>query len=182
MGTDLAVQVSRIPGMRLGGIAVRNVGNAVEMAVSVGHRRDRIITAKIPSAIDSAIERGVLPITDDIDALTAAGRIDVILDATGNPNTGTAIALSAIRNGKHMVMMNVEADITIGRYLHAEARSAGIIYTGAAGDEPAAAIELIGFAQSLGLDIVCAGKGKNNPLKFDAVPADYEEYEPAYAG
>lgn len=175
MGTDLAVQVSRIPGMRLGGIAVRNVTNAIEMAVSVGHRRDRVVTAKTASAIDSAIERGALPITDDIEALTAAGRINAILDATGNPNTGTSIALSAIRNGKHMVMMNVEADITIGRYLHAEARSAGIIYTGAAGDEPAAAIELIGFAQSLGLDIVCAGKGKNNPLKFDAVPADYEE-------
>jgi len=46
MGTDLAVQVSRIPGMRLGGIAVRNVTNAIEMAVSVGHRRDRVVTAK----------------------------------------------------------------------------------------------------------------------------------------
>ena len=94
MGTDLAVQIARIPGMRLGGIAVRNIGNAIEMAVSVGHRRDRVVTAKTASAIDSTIERGVLPITDDIDALTAAGRVDVILDATGNPNTGTAIALS----------------------------------------------------------------------------------------
>ena len=175
MGTDLAVQVGRIPGMRLGGIAVRNIDNAIAMAVSVGHRRDRISIARNAAAIDAAIERGALAITDDIDALTAAGRIDVMLDATGNPNTGTAIALSAIQNGKHMVMMNVEADITIGRYLHAAARSAGVIYTGAAGDEPAAAIELIGFAQSLALDIVCAGKGKNNPLKFDAVPADYEE-------
>ena len=118
MGTDLAVQVGRIPGMRLGGIAVRNIDNAIAMAVSVGHRRDRISIARNAAAIDAAIERGALAITDDIDALTAAGRIDVMLDATGNPNTGTAIALSAIQNGKHMVMMNVEADITIGRYLH----------------------------------------------------------------
>ncbi|NBU13699.1 MAG: homoserine dehydrogenase, partial [Alphaproteobacteria bacterium] len=58
MGTDLAVQIARIPGMRLGGIAVRNIGNAIDMAVSVGHRRDRVVTAKTSSAIDSAIERG----------------------------------------------------------------------------------------------------------------------------
>ncbi len=174
MGTDLIVQLKRMPGIRLGAIAVRNVANAIEVAASNGYARDRIIEAKSSASIDAAIERGVLPITGDIATLAAAGRIEVLIDATGNPNTGTLIALEAIRNGKHIVMMNVEADITIGRYLHTEARSAGVVYTGAAGDEPAAAIELISFAQSLGLDIVCAGKGKNNPLKFDAVPADYE--------
>jgi predicted homoserine dehydrogenase-like protein len=98
----------------------------------------------------------------------------VVIDATGNPNTGTQFALDSIANGKHVVMLNVEADITIGRHLHAEARRAGVVYTGAAGDEPAATLELIGFAQSIGLEVVCAGKGKNNPLKWDAVPADYE--------
>ncbi len=98
----------------------------------------------------------------------------MVIDATGNPNIGTRFALDAIANGKHVVMLNVEADITIGRHLHEEARRAGVIYTGAAGDEPAATLELIGFAQSIGLDIICAGKGKNNPLKFDAVPAEYE--------
>ena len=98
----------------------------------------------------------------------------MVIDATGNPNTGTQFALEAIANGKHVVMLNVEADITIGRHLHAEAKRAGVVYTGAAGDEPAATLELIGFAQSIGLEVVCAGKGKNNPLKWDAVPADYE--------
>jgi predicted homoserine dehydrogenase-like protein len=175
MGTDLIVQLNRMPGLRLGAIAVRNVGNAVGVAAANGYSRDAIVEATTASTIDGAIERGLLPITGDVGALAAAGHIDVLIDATGNPNTGTMIALEAIRHGKHIVMMNVEADITIGRYLHAEARAAGIVYTGAAGDEPAAAIELIGFAQSLGLEIVCAGKGKNNPLKFDAVPADYEE-------
>ena len=174
MGTDLIVQLALMPGIRLGAIAVRNVGNAIEVAVQNGYRRENVIEAKTSAAIDAAIEKGLLPITGDIAILAASGHIEVLIDATGNPNTGTQIALEAIRNGKHIVMMNVEADITIGRYLHAEARSAGVVYTGAAGDEPAAAIELISFAQSLGLDVVCAGKGKNNPLKFDAVPADYE--------
>jgi predicted homoserine dehydrogenase-like protein len=98
----------------------------------------------------------------------------VVIDATGNPNIGAQFALDAIAHGKHVVMLNVEADVTIGRYLHQQAQKAGVVYTGAAGDEPAATLELIGFAQSIGLEVVCAGKGKNNPLKFDAVPAEYE--------
>ena len=85
------------------------------------------------------------------------------------------IALEAMKNGKHVVMLNVEADITIGRFLKEEARKAGVVYTGAAGDEPASTLEIIGFAQSLGFEIVAAGKGKNNPLKFDAMPDAYEE-------
>ena len=123
---------------------------------------------------------GELAITDDLSALAAAGRIDVVIDATGNPNAGTRFALDAIHNGKHVVMLNVEADITIGRHLKAEAESAGVVYTGAMGDEPAGALELIGFAQSLGFEIVCAGKGKNNPLKFDAVPRSMRR-RPAHA-
>ena len=53
-----------------------------------------------------------------------------------------------MRNGKHIVMLNVEADITIGRFLKEEARKAGVVYTGAAGDEPAATLEIIGFARA----------------------------------
>ncbi|MFY8154520.1 MAG: NAD(P)H-dependent oxidoreductase, partial [Hyphomicrobiales bacterium] len=97
-----------------------------------------------------------------------------VIDATGNPNVGATFALAAMRHKKHVVMLNVEADITIGRALKAEAAKAGVVYTGAAGDEPAATLELIGFVQSLGFTIVAAGKGKNNPLKFDATPDQYE--------
>ncbi len=174
MGTDIVVQLSLMPGLRLGAIAELNPAIASDAALLAGHGRERIVAAKSANDIDRAIERGHLAITEDLSALAVAGRIDVVIDATGNPNVGTAFALEAIRNGKHVVMLNVEADITIGRHLKAQARSAGVVYTGAMGDEPACAIELIGFAQSLGLKIVCAGKGKNNPLKFDAVPSEYE--------
>ena len=116
-----------------------------------------------------------MPSSSDYKALCSAAHIDVVIDATGNPNIGTLIALEAMKHGKHVVMLNVEADVTIGRFLRDEARKAGVIYTGAAGDEPAATLEIVGFAQSLGFDIVAAGKGKNNPLKFDAMPDQYEE-------
>ena len=71
-------------------------------------------------------------------------------------------------------MMNVEADITIGPILKRRAEQAGVIYTLAAGNKPAALMELYSFARTLGLEIVAAGKGKNNPLNRDAVPENYE--------
>ncbi len=174
MGTDLVVQLMRIPGLRLGAVAEMRPPQAKAAAALAGLEDGDTIYADGASAIDCAIEQGKIAITTSPDAIARSGLVDVVIDATGNPNIGTQFALDAIAHGKHVVMLNVEADVTIGRYLHEQAKKAGVVYTGAAGDEPAATLELIGFAQSIGLDVVCAGKGKNNPLKFDAVPADYE--------
>jgi predicted homoserine dehydrogenase-like protein len=175
MGTDLVVQLARIPGLRLGAISEITGTRARAALELAGHDVEQFAEAKTAQEIDRLIETNKIAITQDLQALVKAGRIDVVIDATGSPETGANFALAAIGHGKPIVMLNVEADITIGRFLNAEARRAGVIYTGAAGDEPAAALELVGFAQSLGLSIVCAGKGKNNALDFNAVPAAYEK-------
>ena len=173
MGTDIVVEVALMPGVRIGAISEVIVQNAIDAAVMAGADRSDVVTANTANAIDKAIEAGKVAITEDYKALCSSGHIDVVIDATGNPNIGTLIALEAMKNGKHVVMLNVEADITIGRFLKEEARKAGVVYTGAAGDEPACTLELIGFASAMGFDIVAAGKGKNNPLKFDAMPDEY---------
>jgi predicted homoserine dehydrogenase-like protein len=80
-----------------------------------------------------------------------------------------------MENGKHLVMMIVEADVTIGAYLKAEAERLGVVYSLGAGDEPSACMELIEFVSAMGHPIVAAGKGKNNPLNVDATPPAYEE-------
>ncbi|RUV75517.1 MAG: homoserine dehydrogenase [Mesorhizobium sp.] len=175
MGTDIVVQVALMPGMRIGAISEVRPQAAIDAALLAGHDRSDIVQAPNAAAIDRAIEAGKIAVTEDLHALASAGRIDVIIDATGNPNIGTLFALEVMKNGKHIVMLNVEADITIGRFLKEEARKAGVVYTGAAGDEPACTLEIIGFAKSLGFNIIAAGKGKNNPLKIDAMPADYEK-------
>ena len=114
--------------------------------------------------------------------------IDVVIDATGKPGVAADFDLMAMEHGKHLVMMNVEADVTIGAYLKQEADRLGVIYSVGAGDEPSSCMELIEFASALGYTIVSAGKGKNNPLNHDAVPDDYREeaiapqHEPAHAG
>ncbi|RUV27642.1 homoserine dehydrogenase [Mesorhizobium sp. M5C.F.Ca.IN.020.32.2.1] len=175
MGTDIVVQVALMPGMRIGAISEVRPQAATDAALLAGHDRSDIVHAGNAADIDRAIEAGKIAVTEDLHALASAGRIDVIIDATGNPNIGTLFALEVMKNGKHIVMLNVEADITIGRFLKEEARKAGVVYTGAAGDEPACTLEIIGFAKSLGFNIIAAGKGKNNPLKIDAMPADYEK-------
>ena len=174
MGTDIVVQVGLMPGLRIGAISEIRTANAIDAVVMSGRDRGDAVEAGSAGAVDAAIEAGRVAITEDYRALCAAGRIDVVIDATGNPNVGTLVALEAMRNGKHIVMLNVEADITIGRHLKAEADRAGVVFTGAAGDEPACTVELIAFAQSCGFEVMAAGKGKNNALRFDAMPEDYE--------
>ena len=174
MGTDIVVQVGLMPGMRIGAISEIRLQNAINAVTMSGRERGDIVEVSSADSIDRAIEHDRIAVTGDYKALCAAAHIDVIIDATGNPNVGTLVALEAMRNGKHVVMLNVEADITIGRFLKAEADKAGVVFTGAAGDEPACTLELIAFAQSCGFDIVAAGKGKNNPLQFDAMPEQFE--------
>jgi predicted homoserine dehydrogenase-like protein len=175
MGTDIVVQLALMPGIRLGVLSEIRTEAAVEALRMAGLGRDGFVEVGSTTAAEQAIESGRVALTSDYEVLCGTGNVDVIIDATGNPNIGTLIALAAMRNHKHVVMLNVEADITIGRHLKQEARKAGVVFTGAAGDEPAATVELIGFAQAIGFDIVAAGKGKNNALKLDAVPSEYEE-------
>ena len=98
-----------------------------------GRERGDVVAADSASDIDRAIEMGKIAITGDYKALCASGRIDVVIDATGNPNVGTLVALEAMGQGKHVVMLNVEADITIGRFLKEEAKKTGVVFTGAGG-------------------------------------------------
>ena len=75
-----------------------------------------------------------------------------------------------MEHGKHLVMMNVEADVTIGASLQHEAKRLGVVYTLGAGDEPSSCMN---FVTGLGYPIVAEGKGKNNPLNIEATPAQY---------
>ena len=173
MGTDIVCQIQQMAGLRLGAVADLRASTVREACTLAGIDAERQREAESAAAIDRAIEAGAVAVLEDASLMAASGRIDVVIDATGNPNVGAALCLELFRGGKHVVMMNVECDVTIGRLLRAEAARAGLVYTGAAGDEPAATVELVRFAEALGMRVVAAGKGKNNPLVVDAMPEDY---------
>ncbi len=174
MGTDIVVQTSRMRGIKVVAIAERAPTTAFKaldlVATGGGHHK----AANSTNAINAAIESGCVAVTEDPQALCRSGLIDVVVDATGVPEAGARFGLEAITQGKHLVMMNVEADVTVGPILKRHADQSGVVYSLGAGDEPSACMELIELATAMGHDIVAAGKGKNNPLNCDAVPIDYE--------
>lgn len=105
--------------------------------------------------------------------LAARDDVDVVIEATGNPIAGTDHALAAIAAGKHVVMVNVEADVLCGAALAEQARAAGVVYSMAYGDQPALTSELVDWARASGFRVVCAGKGtKYLPDYHDATPDD----------
>ncbi|CAH1649860.1 putative homoserine dehydrogenase-like protein [Hyphomicrobiales bacterium] len=175
MGTDIVTQVSLMPGIEIAVLAETRTDHAWQALDVAGLSRDTARAADGKGAVEDAIRAGRMAITGDGTLACTADQVDVIIDATGNPGVGAELAMTAMRHGKHVVMMNVEADVTVGASLRRAAEEAGVLYSLGAGDEPSAAMELIRFAQSLGYPIIAAGKGKNNPLKFDAKPAEYVE-------
>ncbi len=170
MGQEILCQVQLMKGVRIPvvvDITFERAELACQMAGLPPERRARVAT---PEAAQAAIAAGRIALATDWRLVPALAAISVIVDATGSPELGVSIALEAIRAKKHIVMMNVECDVTVGAILNRRAREAGVIYTLAAGDEPAAILELYRFATALGFGVVAAGKGKNNPLDITATP------------
>ncbi|HEV7276026.1 MAG TPA: NAD(P)H-dependent oxidoreductase [Devosiaceae bacterium] len=174
MGTDLVTQGALMPGIEIAAIATRRPHTARD-AMTIAYGDDSHgIEAETPAQVSAAIEAGRCAITS-AEALVTTPQIDVVIDATGKPGVAADYDLLAMEHGKHLVMMNVEADVTIGPYLKQQADRLGVVYSVGAGDEPSSCMELIEFATTLGLRIVAAGKGKNNALNHHAVPDDYRE-------
>jgi predicted homoserine dehydrogenase-like protein len=173
MGTDIVTRVAHMPGIEIGAISELRMP-AAGKAVDIAFREEgRWCEAKSADALNAAMEQGKVAVTDDVNLLINSGLIDVVVDATGVPAVGAEIGLRAMEHGKHLVMMNVEADVTIGAYLKSEADRLGVTYSLGAGDEPSSCMELIEFVSAMGHPIVAAGKGKNNPLNIDATPDQY---------
>ncbi|TWT01115.1 NAD(P)H-dependent oxidoreductase [Planomicrobium sp. CPCC 101079] len=170
MGRGMISQIENMAGMRVvvtADIQIDNVKNAyIKSGVSAS---DVVETNNNDDAVE-AIQSGKVVATTDAQLVTSLSEVDVIVDATGVPNIGAKIAWDAILNKKHIVMLNVEADVTVGPLLKKMADASGVVYTGTAGDEPGAIMELYDFADALGFEVVALGKGKNNPLNQNANP------------
>jgi predicted homoserine dehydrogenase-like protein len=110
--------------------------------------------------------------TDDATKLFAAPDLEVVVEATGHAPAGIAHARGAIAGGKHIVMVNVEADVLAGPLLAQEARRAGVVYSLAYGDQPALICELVDWARACGFTVIAAGKGtKYLPEYHASTPA-----------
>jgi predicted homoserine dehydrogenase-like protein len=109
---------------------------------------------------------------DDAEVMIRGDKVDVVVEATGHPAAGIKHALLCAEHGKHVVMVNVEADVLAGPYLAQQARQAGVVYSMAYGDQPALTMEMVDWARSCGFEVVAAGKGTKYLPSYHASTPD----------
>ncbi len=120
---------------------------------------------------DAARASGGTWVTDDALAALSHPAVEVVVEATGDPRSGVRLCRAAIAAGKHVVMVNVEADALAGPLLAREAAAAGVVYSLAWGDQPALVCEHVDWARSCGLEVVAAGKGtRYHPSYHSSTP------------
>ncbi|TWH75371.1 NAD(P)H-dependent oxidoreductase [Modestobacter roseus] len=152
------------PGMQLVAVANRTPAKAHEAVTTAGGSP---AAAESVADVDRLAAAGQVAVTDDPTLLTTSDRVDVIVDATGAVAFGAELALAAFAGGKHLVLLNAEVDATLGPLLATKADAAGVVYTGADGDQPAVQMNLIRFVRQIGLRPLVAGniKGLQDPYR-----------------
>ena len=156
-GSMVLAQAQHIEGMHIVGVADLNVEKAHAALQRVGWAADKY-KAK---TLGDAVKNGTTCVLENAAALAECDEIECIIEATGHPIAGVRHALAAIEGGKHVVMVNVEADAMCGPLLAARAKAKGVVYSMAYGDQPAIICELVDWARSCGFELVSAGKGMN---------------------
>ncbi|MBX2855014.1 MAG: Gfo/Idh/MocA family oxidoreductase [Rhodobacteraceae bacterium] len=156
-GSMFLAQAKQVQGLHVVGVADIDVAKARQSLARTGWNPDRYSAVSLGDAIDS----GGTHILDDAAALCAFEGVECIIEATGHPAHGVRHALAAIDAGKHVVMVNVEADVLCGPLIAERARKMGVVYSMAYGDQPAAICELVDWVRTCGFDLVAAGKGMN---------------------
>ncbi len=154
-GTMFLAQARRTPGLHV--LAVADL--APQRARDALQRCGWPAGQYAASGFDEARRAGTTFITDDALALIAADGLDVVVEATGHPAAGIRHALAAFAHGRHVAMVNVEADVLAGPLLARKAAAAGVAYSLAYGDQPALIAEMVEWARAAGFRVVCAGKG-----------------------
>ncbi len=170
MGSGFLAQVSRVPGMEVSLLADADLEAAWEAFTATGVERDGIVEAIASGPATDALRSGKRVVTGSYTLAAQLDEIDIVTDVTPSPAIGAQTAYACLQHGKDVVLVNIEADVTVGRVLKKLARDAGVLYSVSSGDEPGCLMELYDFVGSLGYEVIVIGKGKNNPLNPAATP------------
>jgi len=175
LGSGFIRQLAHVPGMRVNVVADADVAAARAALEATGVPPDKIVEASAQGPASDALRAGRRVVTGDYTLGACLDDVDIVTDATPSPAIGAETAYAAIQHGKDVVMVNIEADVTVGRMLKRLAQEAGVLYTVSSGDEPGCLMELYDFVCTLGMEPIVIGKGKNNPLDPSATPDTVRE-------
>jgi predicted homoserine dehydrogenase-like protein len=158
-GRTLAYQIiTAFPGIRLVAVSNRTV-SAARAAYERSGVTD-VVDVETPAQLEQAIANRQYAVTNDPSVLWLTEGVDAIIEATGSIEFGAKVVMNAVEHGKHVIMLNVELDATLGPVFKTRADRAGVIVTNTDGDEPGVAMNMARFVRSIGLEPVVAGNLK----------------------
>jgi predicted homoserine dehydrogenase-like protein len=157
-GSMMVAQIRRAPGMAISVVCDTDGQRALDALGQADYDPAKAVTTSSLDDANDAIRSGGLVATDSADTAIQA-EVDVVVEATGNPDAGARHCFEAISAGRHVVNVTVEADVLVGPMLKQMADQAGLVYSLVYGDQPAVIEELYDWAVSLGFEVVAAGKG-----------------------
>jgi len=166
MGRGIVLQIANsVPGMELVAIYNRSVEGAKRAYREAGIEDFEIVNTQ--AALEDRIAKGKYTITEDPFLLCKAENIDVLVEVTGAVEFSSRVAFEAIKNKKHVVIMDAELDGTVGAILKVHADKAGVVITNADGDQPGVEMNLFRFVKSIGVKPVLCGniKGLQDPYR-----------------
>ena len=167
-GAMYLAQAKHTPGIHIVGIADLDPARARATLARTGWESARFAARSFADAVKS----GATHVTDDTSTLIETPEIDIVIDATGNPAAGIRHALASFARGKHVVMVNVEADSLAGPLLARRARERNVVYSLAYGDQPALICEMVDWCRAAGFAVVAAGKGTKYLPEYHASTPD----------
>jgi len=144
-------QYNQLKKIKIDTIVDLNIEQAKKNCLNSGLSKETIDEINFVNSIDEALDRD----------------IEIFIEATGNPIVGTIHAIKIIKQKKHLILVNVEADVTCGKYLSDLAIQNNVICSMAYGDQPSLIMEQIEWARLNGFSVVCAGKGTKYHPEFE---------------
>ncbi len=175
-GKNIAYQIiTSFPGLRLVALCNRTLSEAREAYLAAGVTDVGVVESR--NELEQAMRDGRFAVTDDAAVICEAEGIDAVIEATGTIEFGAGVVMRAMEHGKHIILMNVELDATLGPILKAHADRAGVVYSNSDGDEPGVAMNMIRFVKSIGLQPIVAGnlKGLYDPYRTPETQRGFAE-------
>jgi predicted homoserine dehydrogenase-like protein len=167
-GRSLVSQSRSIDNLDLRVVCDRNLETARDACRRAGVPEKAIAVCDSPASARKTLDNGRYVLVED-SALVMDLSVDIVVEATGNPEAGASNAAAALASGKHVAMATKEADSVVGPLLHRRARQAGLTYTPVDGDQPSLLLGLLSWARTLGLEVVAAGKSSEYDFVYDPI-------------
>ncbi len=156
IGRGMVRQIELTPNMRASLIVNRTIERAVKTYTLLGYSPSDIVVSDDAIVLAEALKSARPAVTSNVDALAALPQLDAVVEVTGAVEYGARVALNAIENNSHVIMMNAETDATVGCALRRRADQGGVVYSNSDGDQPGVLKRLHNYVQGIGLDVVAA--------------------------